>query len=63
MYGNGKCHLFNLVGNEMGTTNAVDLDHLGKRTRARIKTLTGIKISRHTFHKVDIAQFLSIRII
>ena len=46
--------LFNKVGRAKGMTIACDLDHLGKRLRARIKTDMGIMIGIYTTTKVDL---------
>ena len=54
-----KCSLFNVVGGELGMTIACDLDHLGKRFRARIKTAIGINVGKVTFAKTDLAQLLA----
>lgn len=56
--GKALCPLLNLVGGPEGTTPACDIDHLGKRFRARVKTLTGIRIGVFTFTKVDMAALL-----
>ena len=38
------CPLFNVAGSEFGMTIACNLDHLGKRFRARVKTACGITV-------------------
>ena len=53
-----ECDLFNIVGGDKGMTMACDLDHVGKRTRARIKTEGGIWIFNVQFTKIDIAQLM-----
>ena len=50
--------LFNKVGRAKGMTIACDLDHLGKRLRARIKTDMGIMIGIYTMTKVDLVYLL-----
>ena len=54
-----KCKLFNVVGGEFGMTIACDLDHLGKRFRARVKTAIGIMIGIVPLNKTDLAQLLA----
>ena len=53
------CQLFNLTGGLHGCTVSCDLDHIGKRTRARAKNVTiGIRGRYHKFRGSDFASFL-----
>ena len=54
-----NCLLFNTVGSPWGIVIACDLDHLRKRTRERIKTALGIKVSSFTFTKADLAKYMA----
>lgn len=58
--GQKHCQLLNLTGSVEDVTGAVDLDHLLKRLRARVKTQMGITIFNCNFTKVDIAHILAI---
>ena len=50
--------LFNCTGGLLGMTISCDLDHLGKRFRARNKTAKGILVGRITFTKTELAFLL-----
>ena len=54
-----ECLLFNVAGGPLGMTISCDLDHLGKRFRARIKTAVGISIGVVNFTKTDLAMILA----
>ena len=58
--GQKHCQLLNLTGSVEDVTGGVDLDHLLKRLRARVKTQMGITIFNCNFTKVDIARILAI---
>ena len=45
------CKLFNLAGGADGCTRGADLDHLGKRSRERIKSGKGVSFGMFTFEK------------
>jgi hypothetical protein len=53
-----SCDLFNLTGSCFGTTMAVDLDHLGKRFRERVKSNKGIAIGNFVFTKDLLQSYL-----
>jgi hypothetical protein len=44
----GGCKLFNVSGGRYGCTTSCDWDHLGKRSRERLKSVIGIKIGTST---------------
>jgi len=52
------CALFNTVGSIDGCTHACDWDHVGKRTRERIKSSLGIRIRWHSFQKTNLAYYM-----
>ena len=58
--GKVNCKLLNLTGSPEDITGTVDLDHLLKRLRARVKTNMGITIFTCNFNKVDITHILAI---
>ena len=51
------CLLCNKIGGERGTSNNCDGPHLGKRSRARIKSAKGLKIGCFTFVKTELARY------
>ena len=53
------CPLFNIVGGEFGMTISCDIDHLGKRFRARVKTACGVLVGVVALTRTDLAQLLA----
>ena len=51
--------LFDTFGGDKVMTMACDLDHLGKRFRARVKTDAGIALCEVQFTKIDLAQLMA----
>ena len=45
------CRLFNFAGSSNRCTRGADLDHLGKRSRERIKSDKGMIFGTFTFEK------------
>ena len=54
------CKLFNKVGGSKGATNQCDPEHVGKRSRAKIKSKGGIKIVNITFTKTDLFRYMGL---
>ncbi len=52
-----NCRLFNLSGGSNGCTTACDWDHLGKRSRERLKSVIGVTIGTLTVTKNSIAIY------
>jgi len=51
---------FNFVGSRRGTTPGCDLNHVGKRNRARGKSAKGSRVGNFTFNKVELARLFRI---
>ena len=53
-----RCLLLDLIGSSEGVTATCDNDHLGKRFRARVKSVCGLKIGVFIFTKSDISLLM-----
>ena len=51
------CAFFNHVGGRSGMTMNCDLDHLGKRNRARGKIMTGSAVGNYCFDEVQLSKW------